>query len=571
MPTHSNSLVSAPLLEGLWAADTFDAAIDQCAHMLEIEIFGSGAPELTAMLDSAEERLSKYLRQHGQKASERALALNAEFKVRDGKLLAAAGLLLDVDLSVGGKLIYRTRLLQLLLLEGRRDTARFFALKWLKARSHTGVYWWFYASLVDTPAQYQALCQISDKPAKNRAAAAILKKMKPRALARGAHKAGDLDKAHDLYIALLEDELLEVNPSDLKKLGRRRKIDMSNLHFLHVPPMPPADENQSPALGDLSQALFEQTKQGNWQAVLNVIEDHGAALEAHSALLVKLKALAERQVLCGWPTQARPNAGVVAASALLAEGLEDFWLDSGSLLGIMRNGKPIAWDSDIDFGIWDDAVPALLTFLDELSEKGYWVSHRRYYGHVYGATLKITGSRTIHIHVFYRSADGKQACSPQTLCYYKPATRPDEAAPFKNYPLTRKVLCKFHNAALSPRHKNPVIRYIKKRILGRGWRLFVRIRTKVKRENWTTMYPFKALYATGSWVIPAHYLNTLDKIQVDGVMVPIPNDVEAYLTFRYAEWRIPQQEWCYWLDDGAHTPKSPQALGFEGMFKGTKV
>lgn len=565
MPEYSEPLVSTPLLEGLWKAATFDSAIEQCTAALEAEM-PAETPKLTAMLDAAQVRLELYIRQHSQNGPHRALALNAEFKLRGGPSMEAAGLLLDADIVARGKRVYRARLLEIIMLQERRDTARFFALKWLKNRSHTGIYWWFYASLVDTPEQYRILCEIVAKPAKNSAAGVALKEMRTRSIARAAYKTGDFTTAYDLYIGLLQDGFSKVDTANLKSLSQRHKTDKSTLHFLHVPLLSAVEKNHNPTPADIAQALFEQTKQGNWQVVLNIIKTHSAILKNHDSLLTKLQALAEKQLLCGWPTAQRPNDGVVKASALLAEGLDHFWLDSGSLLGVARSGKPIDWDSDIDFGIWSDAVPALLTLLNKLSDKGYWVSHRRYYGHVYGATLKIPGARTIHIHVYYRSADGKQACSPQTLCYYKPASRTDEATPFQDYPWTRKVLCKLHNAAISPHHNNPLIHFVKKRILRRGWGLFVRIRSKVKREKWTTMYPFKALYATGTWVIPAQYFDTLTHMQVDSAMVPVPKDIDGYLTFRYAQWRIPVQEWCYWLDDGGQTPKSPTDLGFDDLF-----
>jgi phosphorylcholine metabolism protein LicD len=30
------------------------------------------------------------------------------------------------------------------------------------------------------------------------------------------------------------------------------------------------------------------------------------------------------------------------------------WLQGGALLGLVRNGKPIGWDTDVDFGVFDD-------------------------------------------------------------------------------------------------------------------------------------------------------------------------------------------------------------------------
>lgn len=552
-----------PLLQGLWDEKGFNDAIINCAEALTY------AKEIDVRLKDAEANLELYVQKGARENQPQVLALLAEFQFKRGKLPDAAGLLLEADLLAKGKIAYRTRFLELLLAQGHRETARNFALKWLRARSHTGLYWWFYASLVDNISQYNTLLEITPKRAKSENAARRLTRMKARAIARASRRVGLDDTAFEIYSGLLSKELEEVSLSNKASLIKRRDMDKAGLGFLQVAPLPTGEKTAIVGPVDLLQSTYEQMQQSNWQAVLAGLSNHHDVKIGPDSLIEKIKALANEQKLQAYPSLSRPNDAVIKATEILARKLNHFWLDSGSLLGIMRDNRPISWDNDIDFGIWDDEIPAMLDLNEELADKGYWVNHRSYYGRIYGGTIKIPGIRTIHIHVFYRTKDGN-ACSPQTLCYYKPAKRPGEAAPFANHPIARVILSKIHNAAISYQHPNPVIRVLKKRIIRRFWGLFVRIRSRVPREKWATVYPFKALYANGTWIIPAHYFDKILQIKVDGVSIPVPDETEKYLEFRYPNWRIAKQDWCYWLDDGGKTPKPPEDIGLSYVFKDAK-
>jgi len=51
----------------------------------------------------------------------------------------------------------------------------------------------------------------------------------------------------------------------------------------------------------------------------------------------------------------------------------EYWLDLGTLLGAIRTGKFIEWDTDIDISILDKDYPKIISACLELRDNGYTV------------------------------------------------------------------------------------------------------------------------------------------------------------------------------------------------------
>ena len=64
------------------------------------------------------------------------------------------------------------------------------------------------------------------------------------------------------------------------------------------------------------------------------------------------------------------------ATDIMNEAGIDYSLDSGTLIGIVRDGDLIPWDDDIDFCIPDRDMDKFLGLLNEFRKRGYWVSER---------------------------------------------------------------------------------------------------------------------------------------------------------------------------------------------------
>src|SRR5439155_9497138 len=69
------------------------------------------------------------------------------------------------------------------------------------------------------------------------------------------------------------------------------------------------------------------------------------------------------------------------------------WLDHGTLLGAVREGAFIAWDEDVDFGVFDSDLPAILELVPELEAAGHAVDFRD------PAVLRIRYSALKELHV----------------------------------------------------------------------------------------------------------------------------------------------------------------------------
>ena len=51
--------------------------------------------------------------------------------------------------------------------------------------------------------------------------------------------------------------------------------------------------------------------------------------------------------------------------------------------------------------------------------------------------------------------------------------------------------------------------------------------------------------------VPAHFYDSIDDLIFNDKHYFIPSNVEDYLTFRYGDWKTPQEKWDYRKDDGA--------------------
>ena len=207
-----------------------------------------------------------------------------------------------------------------------------------------------------------------------------------------------------------------------------------------------------------------------------------------------------------------------------------YWLNSGTLLGLMREGKLLDYDQDIDLGLWADDEAALQELLPQFKKAGYNVFSAAYKGltfHYVFSLRGVPGSRSVDIHLFRRY--GEYAWSPD---YY-----------FKIQP-----------GRARGRRKKEIYRFLRG-TLRYFWRRFIaRVPLTVSVSSW----PWHCFVNPVTWWIPAAYFDELEFRE--DLEAYIPADWQGYLEWRYGDWRVPRRNWVFHRDDGGLKPGSPEQV-----------
>ena len=202
-----------------------------------------------------------------------------------------------------------------------------------------------------------------------------------------------------------------------------------------------------------------------------------------------------------------------------------FWLDSGTLLGMVRDGQLLRGDPDIDLSVWDTDVPVLLGLAETFRSGGYRCRVESYFGQVFNVTLVPrlgSGRRRIDVCV-YRRSEG-HAWAPALL------------------PRTRKG-----------RRDTGRLRLLAPwdMLLHALWARFAR---GLMVERW----PWRGFFRLKTWWIPLEFLDAIEEHEGSGL--PVPQGSAEYLAYRYGRWQSPVDDWSYWDDDGGLAPADPRVL-----------
>jgi phosphorylcholine metabolism protein LicD len=206
------------------------------------------------------------------------------------------------------------------------------------------------------------------------------------------------------------------------------------------------------------------------------------------------------------------------------------WLDTGTLLGAVREKKFITWDKDIDFGTWYKDLEKIKNTFQEIKKKGYEIFYfevEKYIKILNGKCeidLNLYGirnqkaTRTWYIHNrFGRILDYFRWILIIDKIEYKKSIAP------KN--LTKK---------LSEKRKK-IPRIIVKKVNRIIEILYQKIGSKKIHLE-----------------IPIQYFTNLKEIKFYNLVFKVPRDVEKYLEYRYGKnWRIPDKSYVFYRDDGA--------------------
>lgn len=245
----------------------------------------------------------------------------------------------------------------------------------------------------------------------------------------------------------------------------------------------------------------------------------------------------------------------------------DCWLDSGTLLGVCRDGHPPSWDKDIDLGAWIEDIDGLRKIVTQFaSEWGFRVLEKWLDGQPYAIILypkKVFMRRPdwlwvekhmipISLHFFKKNGDW--ATSPQ----------PHNLLSSRDYPLTVSGFSKrlnfnkaredLNNISIVSRLRMVLILCFS--VFGIRWIFMRYINSHRKNKlNLEARHPMeysltRLFFEKFEWVVPAKYFSNIMPFPGAAEFIKVPKDFEAYLTERYGNWHIPNQNWNYTLHDG---------------------
>lgn len=218
----------------------------------------------------------------------------------------------------------------------------------------------------------------------------------------------------------------------------------------------------------------------------------------------------------------------------------EFWLNLGTLLGAVRDGKFIPWDHDIDTATWYENISKLASALEEFRRKGFAV---------YG---QVSYPRNYHIYDIHTNILGKEGC-PVSITLYR---LEDDMATFRGSRPTNLVskFLKYLSGVLAAPRYFELARYQE---VNRETTSDTRILLRKSLIQMCSSLPssFRKSFAEIVWVIhkkfgcghskvaiPSHYFKKLSTIKFYGMEFKTPAKTEEYLAYMYGEdWRVPKR------------------------------
>ena len=204
--------------------------------------------------------------------------------------------------------------------------------------------------------------------------------------------------------------------------------------------------------------------------------------------------------------------------SLLNELKIQYCVDSGTLLGLIREQELLAHDLDIDISIHVSQQKKVNDLAFQLKKRGYRCRILSFYGKRYKYKFSIsTEKRVIDINIFRESLDDDLYVCPQ---------------PFPIIKAENIILATF------------------RKLIRVSFGFMKHVGSEFDLNN----LPWRIGTYHRTWAIPKVFFSSYELLNSD---ISIPKAAIEYLEFRYGDWKVPNGDWNFRTDDKGLSEKSP--------------
>jgi hypothetical protein len=219
------------------------------------------------------------------------------------------------------------------------------------------------------------------------------------------------------------------------------------------------------------------------------------------------------------------NKTLLEISKLLEKNDIKYSIDSGTLLGIIREGDIINGDDDIDFISWENEIKKIKKILPEFEKMGYSIVVEKYENLIYSFILIPKRKNLLEIDIkIFRESINYSWCP---VMY----ARNSEKKGFL---------------------------YWKSKLFRVPFLLLLKVTPRGRIKNWLRKIIWNYFFVLNTWVVSKKYLSKDNLVLKKGLFVP--KTWKKYLDFKYGNWRIPNPDWNYVQDDKTLIHKTPKEL-----------